>query len=94
MQRSKLATFVGFAVKSRSVLFGEEAIGKRPDRVFAALTDEAAPEKLKIRVAEHIGDSVPLFEVEELAELVHRDNVKAIGITDKALADAVINLLR
>lgn len=94
MKRSKLATFVGFAVKSASVLFGEEAIGRHPDRVKAVLTDVCAPEKLKARVVGHTGDSVPVFEVERLSELVHRDNVKAIGITDKPLADAVINLLR
>lgn len=94
MTNSKLATFVGFAVKSRSVLFGEEAIGRHPDRVCAVLTDADAPDKLKSRVSGHIGESVPRFEVEGLAELVHRDNVKTVGITDKALADAVINLLR
>ena len=94
MQRSKLATFVGFAVKSSSVLFGEEAAGRHPAAVKVALVDAEAPEKLKSRIAGHIGESVPRFEVERLSELVHRDNVKTVGITDKALADAVINLLR
>ena len=94
MQRSKLATFVGFAVKSSSVLFGEEAVGRHPAAVKVALVDAEAPEKLKSRVAGHIGESVPRFEVERLSELVHRETVRAVGISVKAHTDAGRNLLR
>ena len=49
MQRSKLASYVGFAVKSGSVIFGEGAIGKHARRCKVVLLTEGASEKFAAR---------------------------------------------
>lgn len=94
MQRSKLASYVGFAVKSGSVIFGEEAIGKHARRCKVVLLTEGASEKLAARVRQHAEGICEVFILDDLSALVHRDNVKAIGITDPSLAAAMTYLLR
>ncbi len=94
MQKSKIETFIGFAIKSNSVVFGEESIGKIKRKVKVILVDKDSNDKFKSKVLMHASSTLPVFELERLEELVHRTNVKAIGILDNAITNAIINLLR
>lgn len=93
MTNSKIATYVGFAQRSGAVLYGEDRIRENLSKCRVVLVDEAASEKYRTRL-QSVCKNCPYFETEGLADATHRDNVKAVGITNPSLAEAIINLLR
>lgn len=93
MSCSKIASYIGLAQRSGSVLYGEERIAENTKKCLLILVDRNAPEKYKNRLRNLAGD-IPCFDTEDLAQTTHRDNVKAIGIVNPNLAEAIINLLR
>ena len=92
----RLRTFVGFAVKAGKVVWGTDNLlaYKKKLRLVLASADlaENAREKL---VAYCDARSVELTVLQGItvAELVCRDGVKVIGVSDKNLADAILSEL-
>lgn len=93
MEKSKIETYLGFCIRSRSIIFGAETIEKQKKGVFLLVIDGGiGKNSLKpiLRAQEKLG--CPLYITDEgaLAQWVHRPAVKAVAITDNNLASAMI----
>ena len=93
MNASEIAPYVGFAQRKGAVLYGMERITEKRARPLVVLVDAAAPEKFRAKMKAEC-TSAPCFEVVDLPLATHRDNVKAIAVTDASLAAAIVNLMR
>lgn len=94
MKASEIASYVGFAQRSGAVIYGaDRIITEKRAKPLVVLIDADAPEKFRSALKAKC-KSTPCFEVEELPLATHRDNVKAIAVTDASLAGAIINLMR
>lgn len=92
----RVKSFVGFAVRADKVVWGTDNVlaYKKKLRLVLVSRDlaENALQKLRAYADAKPARLVVLSDV-TVAELVHRDGVKAIGITDKNLSDAIISEL-
>lgn len=90
--------YIGFAVRSRSAVFGAEGLLAARRRVFAVLYDEALGKDGRKKIARFVQLHGPIetFELPagHLAELLRRDGVKVIGIADVNLAQAIVNTFK
>jgi ribosomal protein L7Ae-like RNA K-turn-binding protein len=88
----KISSYIGFAVKSGSVIIGGDNIekAKKPPRVI--LVCESASDRLKKKM-QSLGDA-EIIAVENLEELSHIGGCKALAVTDQNLAKAIIRLKR
>ena len=91
MPTSKLATFIGFAIKSRKCRTGMNAI-QTLKSVKLMLVCKSASENTKrqaIKVASKYNCPIYSTTNYELSEYVYKPNVKVLAVTDWALAKAV-----
>ena len=89
-QLSKIKTYIGFAIRSRQIIYGVDDIIKRDFKGLVMMSNalaESSANKLKSHVT-HAGGQVLSFEPEEFAELFG-ENIKAAAITDNNLAVAI-----
>lgn len=89
-QLSKIKTYIGFAIRSRQIIYGVDDIIKRDFKGLVMMSNalaESSANKLKNHVT-YAGGQVLSFEAEEFAELFG-ENVKAAAITDNNLAVAI-----
>ena len=93
---ARIKTFVGFAVRAGKIVWGTDNVlaWKKKLRLILASSDvsENALEKIR-RYADDKPAKLSVLSCGEVAELVHREGVKVIGITDKNLADAIVQEL-
>ena len=87
MNRRKIETLIGFAIKSRKIVFGEDQI-KTLTKKALVIIDSSSSEKYKQRVA-RFANSNEVVEIEDLSALTHRDNVHALAILDENLAKGI-----
>lgn len=92
MTASKIASIVGFAVRAGKTAYGLDGIERAGARVRVIIRcrslSEGSAGKLRAFAA---GRGIPvLVSRRPLSEIVHRDNCKAIGITDAQMAAAVL----
>lgn len=85
----KLASYIGLAQRSGSVVYGIDRITENPRVCKILVVDSAAQEKNKRKLNSL---NVEVLEVENLSEYLHRENVAAVGITNPDLAQAIHNL--
>lgn len=93
MEKSKIETYLGFSIRSRQIIFGAETIEKQKKGVFLLVIDGGiGKNSLKpiLRAKEKLGCPLYITDAGALAEWVHRPAVKAVAITDKNLASAII----
>ena len=86
---NKLATFIGFSVKSRNILYGYESILSARKKIFLILLDEAIGESSRKKVLSFATKkSIPIYDLEKdgLSALCGGRNVKCIALTDAGLA--------
>ena len=86
---SKTETYIGFAIKKGSAVFGVDAIVRYRKKVYLLLyTESLSPNSLKAMesAAEKIG--CKLMQIPDY-QLLKMRNCKAIAICDKQLADAI-----
>ena len=89
-QLSKIKTYIGFAIRSRQIIYGVDDIIKRDFKGLVMMSNalaESSANKLKNHVT-YAGGQVLSFEAEEFAELFG-ENIKAAAITDNNLAVAI-----
>ena len=89
-QLSKIKTYIGFAIRSRQIIYGVDDIIKRDFKGLVLMSNalaESSANKLKSYVT-YAGGQVLSFEAEEFAELFG-ENIKAAAITDNNLAVAI-----
>ena len=88
----KIKTYIGFALKKGSVVFGLDNIRKKPSAICLVLVCETASEKT-VKETEFFccKNKIPLvLRAVSVAETVGRQGVKILALTDKSLAEAVL----
>ena len=93
---SKIKTYVGFAVKSRKIIFGIDNLIKSK-QVKLVLSSSGLTEIGKNKIKNFCErKNILNFEIENrfFEELIQKTGVKVVAITDKNLSDAIIKQLR
>lgn len=91
LEVNKIKTYVGFAIKSRSIIFGVDDIAKSKNShiiLYSVLLGDSSKDKL-IKFANNKNIEHYEFETQVFDELFENKNIKAIAITDKNLALAI-----
>ena len=91
MATDKVKTLIGFAMKAGKVVFGTDNIEYSRTKRLIILCNTLS-ENSRNKVVAHCG-KVPVLLVTQgtLAEITHRENCKAIAITDKQMSEAMLN---
>ena len=87
---SKIETYIGFAIRKGSVVFGCDSIKTYRKKMWALLyTPSLSDNSLSVmkEVAERLNR--PLVCIPE-TEILSKRNCKALAICDKSLADAIL----
>lgn len=97
LEKNKIETYLGFCIRARKIIFGTEMISRQKKGVALLIFDGgmgANSLKIIIKAQETLG--CPLLQTEKgvLGEWVHRPAVKALAITDKHLAEAILAELK
>ena len=86
---SKVETYIGFAIKKGSVLFGCDNIKVSKKRMLVILyTPSLSENSLSILKNTSERTGCPLAQIDDF-ELLLKRNCKALAICDKSLADAI-----
>ncbi len=86
MNTKKIETFIGFAIKSRKIAFGEDNI-KLAKKQALVIVDADSSDKYKERISRFAKSEV--VEIPDLSSLTHRENVHSIAILDENLANGI-----
>lgn len=92
---NKIKTFIGFAIKSRNIIFGTDKILLSKKQSLVLISDELADSSRK-KLKNHCEKcSIDCFSLkkDEFLDIIQNDNVKAIAILDKNLALAIKKIL-
>lgn len=92
MNINKIKSYVGFAIKSKSIVFGVDSIKeKKTDLIIYASSLADSSKQKCMNIAE--ANKCKYFELsDEIVEsLVNSSNIKAFAIKNKELAKAIIN---
>ena len=90
---SKVETYIGFAIKKGSVVFGCDNIASYRKKIYLLLaTKTLSTNSLTTLQAVSDKRGVNLIKIEDYELLIKR-NCKALAVCDKSLADAIIQNL-
>lgn len=92
MEKDKIESLLGFAVKAGKLVYGADSLETTRTRVYVVFTCSTASDNTKQKVrkiasAKHIP---MLITKKELQYIVSRKNCKVIGVTDKQMAEAML----
>lgn len=91
---SKIATYIGFAIKANKVKWGIDNITEKRARAKIILIDSSLSERSKRNIVSYaLSKMIKLIELKNLAELTNRKEAKAIGIYEKNLAEAIEKII-
>lgn len=93
MEKSKIETYLGFCIRSGKIVFGTDNIEKQKKGIFLIISDgEIGQNSFKIVCKCMDKFTCPLLISDNgiLGEYLHRPAVKAVAITDKNLASAIL----
>ena len=95
MEKDKIESLLGFAVKAGKLVYGADSLETTRTRVYAIFTCCTASENTKKKMRElATAKRIPLiFTKKELQYIVSRKNCKVIGVTDKQMAGAMLTRL-
>ena len=96
MQRTKDITFIGFALKSRGIILGANSVyAEKKRKYLLLLCQSAAKNTAKDFIAYAARQSIPAIKTcgVLLEDIVNKSNCKVAAITDRHLAEAVLNNL-
>jgi len=92
MNVNKIKSYVGFAIKSKSIVFGVDLIKEKKVDLIIYASSLAIASKQKLINAAEVNKCERLELSDEIVEnLVNSSNIKAFAITNKELAKAIIN---
>lgn len=90
---SKIETYIGFAIKKGSVVFGCDGIKSSKKRLFLLLhTPSISENSLSVLRNVSLRDSIALAQIEDY-DTLKKKNCKALAICDKSLANAILENL-
>lgn len=96
MNTNKIKTYIGFAIKSRKIIFGYDNIITYKKNQHLILVSSTVNDKVKNKITLFAEKNnikvVNLLEI-TVEELTDRDNSKIISIIDESLSSAIINQL-
>ena len=94
MQTGKVNAYIGFAIKSGSIVYGVDNIEKKKSYaiIYAEGLAEASRKRLE-KVATAKNASLKMISDEEMLSLFNNSNIKAFGVKNQSLATAIINSL-
>lgn len=95
MQKDKVESLLGFAVKAGKIIYGSDKILAVKTKYYLIFLCNTTAENTRNRVLAVAKDkSVPVISPKtELQNLVYRKNCKALAITDKQMSEAILNML-
>ena len=91
LQIPKIKTYIGFAIKSREITFGVDDIVKtKKSKLILASKDlgESSLSKLE-KFSKEKNLEVVLFDSADFVEVVQNENIKAVSVENKNLAEAI-----
>lgn len=94
MNINKIKTYIGFAVRSRHIIFGYDNIvvyKKKQSLILISSTSSSKISEKLISFAKNNDIRYIMPKNITVEELVNRDNSKMISILDDNLADAIMN---
>ena len=92
MNINKVKTYIGFAIKSRKIIFGYDNIisyNKKQNLILVSPTSSDKVSEKLIKFAS-INNIKIIKTSETVEELVGRENCKMISIIDESLSNAII----
>ena len=96
MEKNKVSTFIGFAVRARKVKCGVNAIKTIKGSVPVIVICKSASENTVsdvVSVAKKLSAQIIISNDYLLEDIVHKENCKVVAILDKALATAILEHL-
>lgn len=90
MQTTKISTYINFAIRANKIIRGADAITAKKRRYPLIIVCNTAADRLKHDIADFAGEATPVLTVENLAELSHIEGCRALAITEKELAKAIL----
>jgi len=87
-------TYLGFAVKSGNVIYGVDNIISKANKVVIAVYDDRLSDNSLNKLNNTtLRNDIALYKSDiNLDDLLNKTNCKAIGITSKDLAKAIVEL--
>ncbi len=88
---NKIASYLGFAIKSRNIIFGFDNLCETKKKIVTVITDNTINNKLKdklIQLCEYRKWELLTLNDCTLSDLLNR-NCKMVGVTDVHLAQAI-----
>jgi len=96
MQSTKAFSYLGFAIKSRKVVFGTDSIVEYKKKMYLIVVSELLAQNAQdkiVRRAEQHQIKVKVLADSEFTQLVPKNGCKAIAITSAELAKALLGEL-
>jgi len=96
LNTNKIKTYVGFAIRSRKIIFGYDNIVTYKKTQNLILVSSTVNEKVKGKInsfAENKNIKIVNLQGITVEELTDRDNSKIISIIDESLSNAIISQL-
>ena len=92
-KKSKVRTFIGFAIRSGKFRIGANSIAtlKKVCLMIVCKTASENTKKEAQKKSRKFGCKLLITESETLSELTHRENAKVMAITDEKLSQAIID---
>ena len=91
---NKLEALLGFAVKSGKIVFGFDNLCETRKNVkmviYSPTTNEKVKQKLLL-LCEHKHWKL-VESIDNMENIIHRDNCKVVGILDTSMASAILKL--
>ena len=94
MQRDKIESLLGFAVKAGKIIYGSDNIEVVKRRYFLVIICNTLAENSRKKVLKAASDKkVPvILSANELQYTVNRRNCKAVAITDRQMSEAMLKM--
>ena len=92
----KVASLIGFAVKANKLIYGVDELIEGKRKRYLIIYCHTLSDRSKAAVKEvALRDKVPLIETKgkKLEEIVYKNNCKVIGVSNKQMADAIIEYI-
>ncbi len=92
MQNSKFEAYIGFSIKSGSIIYGSDKIFEFKKKLQLVIIDESTNVKIVnklLNLSEVKGFTLVKSKI-LLSELTKRDNVKVVSVLDKNFVSAIL----
>ena len=85
----KINTYFGFAIKKRSIIFGIDNILKSKNEMVVFVSND-----LSINSCDKLKNIGISYFVIDMPMVLKNRGVKAVAVTDKNLAEAILNIIK